>query len=863
MNDSASDPKLNKGDCDDPKSRFAKVFGFIGRNAFSLLYCALVGFLIAQNGDGLGIDHFFIESDDFSSRIQGDWTLIFVSPGFLTGYSIYTFSFIAWLFMFISFRSAVKEADKASTPLTGLIVNYTIPSMAFSVIYFGIWLGFGREVFATCDPNPLLADCSGQLHPGEGLRIVSGFLVGVVASLVTIVMFARGVLYLSEVYHLWQFSGLSTAERIAELKQLNQIYFGHMIYRLMAAVGVITLFMISVFFDKFFLLIYGLSVVLLVLFVALRSRIPGYAKAKRYFCYVTIIFASVCIVFMLETVVPVIAIFALLALIYMIPHVLMDFRIEWRLLIILLSVTLIGGRFYFSDQDFRLTFDNIVRAANVNAYDAPLMLSDDARSDLEPVNLSQKCADGLKDAEAYRMVNPNASLASWYGQRFKSGDPKPKLVMIATSGGAYRSAFWTAMVLDRIALASSDADSSLKGFLDSIKVITGASGGMVGASYLTALADQTGMAGGVQHSIEKDIFLSQLREDIPASGGGDLGQELPSLRDSLAPVIKQLIQGDLPHIFSPDRNQHDRGKALEQQWLSLDETFADLRTGEHEGWRPSIIFSPMMIETGQPLLISNLDMSKLARVSKDQAEVFFDMFPCSRATFKLATAARMNATFPYVSPAVSLPTKPRRRIVDAGYYDNYGVSLAAAYLSSPEISEWIMEYTSGVIILELRAFPLNSGSEIRCVPKQEDDETDEGSSFPIGWLTSPIEGAIRARGSTMVFRNDQELENVRRLYELLQRKMEKRNDAASAGEGPEPETETAASTQISSDTATEHPFIKTFTFVNATPVSMSWQVPNDEEIAMKECLRVLWEDEGLGKEMAAFWNRDRETANVQ
>ncbi|MEM7212421.1 MAG: hypothetical protein AAF479_11100, partial [Pseudomonadota bacterium] len=404
---------------------------------------------------------------------------------------------------------------------------------------------------------------------------------------------------------------------------------------------------------------------------------------------------------------------------------------------------------------------------------------------------------------------------------------------------------------------------SLEGFLDSIKVITGASGGMVGASYLTALADPMGMTGDVQSAIEKDIFLSQLRQDLPDSERSDLGQELPSLRDSLAPVIKQLIQGDLPHIFSPNRNQQDRGKALEQQWLSLDETFADLRTGEHEGWRPSIIFSPMMIETGQPLLISNLDMSKLARVSKDQAEVFFDMFPCSRATFKLATAARMNATFPYVSPAVSLPTKPRRRVVDAGYYDNYGVSLAAAYLSSPEISAWIMEHTSGVVILELRAFPLNSGNETRCVPKQEDDETDGGSSFPIGWLTSPIEGAIRARGSTMVFRNDQELENVRRVYELLQRKMKERKDAASVGGGPELETETAASTQASSDAVNEHPFIKTFTFVNATPVSMSWQVPNDEEIAMKECLRVLWEDEGLGKEMVSFWNRDRHAAKTQ
>ena len=41
---------------------------------------------------------------------------------------------------------------------------------------------------------------------------------------------------------------------------------------------------------------------------------------------------------------------------------------------------------------------------------------------------------------------------------------------------------------------------------------------------------------------------------------------------------------------------------------------------------------------------------------------FFRLFPESRARFHLSTAARMNATFPFLSPAVSLPTRPPRRI---------------------------------------------------------------------------------------------------------------------------------------------------------------------------------------------------------
>ena len=35
---------------------------------------------------------------------------------------------------------------------------------------------------------------------------------------------------------------------------------------------------------------------------------------------------------------------------------------------------------------------------------------------------------------------------------------------------------------------------------------------------------------------------------------------------------------------------------------------------------------------------------------------FFKLFPDAHDTFEIGTAARMSATFPVVSPAVSLPT---------------------------------------------------------------------------------------------------------------------------------------------------------------------------------------------------------------
>src|SRR5690348_15616845 len=78
---------------------------------------------------------------------------------------------------------------------------------------------------------------------------------------------------------------------------------------------------------------------------------------------------------------------------------------------------------------------------------------------------------------------------------------------------------------------------------------------------------------------------------------------------------------------------------------------------------------------------------------------FFKLFPLA-TDFQVATAVRMNATFPLVSPTVELPTRTRRRVVDAGYYDNYGIQVASAWLQMNR--EWLVENTSGVLLVQIR-----------------------------------------------------------------------------------------------------------------------------------------------------------------
>jgi hypothetical protein len=72
-------------------------------------------------------------------------------------------------------------------------------------------------------------------------------------------------------------------------------------------------------------------------------------------------------------------------------------------------------------------------------------------------------------------------------------------------------------------------------------------------------------------------------------------------------------------------------------------------------------------------------------------------------SLRFLSALRMNATFPYITPNVSLPSTPAMEIMDAGLSDNFGVSDAVRFLYV--FRQWIGENTSGVILLSIRDTP--------------------------------------------------------------------------------------------------------------------------------------------------------------
>lgn len=366
-------------------------------------------------------------------------------------------------------------------------------------------------------------------------------------------------------------------------------------------------------------------------------------------------------------------------------------------------------------------------------------------------------------------------------------EQKPKLVVVAASGGAYRATFWTALVLDRIR-ARSAPGGDLEGMAQSIRLLTGASGGMIATAYMATLPPDKVAPGTPTEELDPSL-VGALKGDIAKTN--ELA-EAPTHRgnmDSLSTVTQTLVQHD---IFTPlwgERYRIDRGRALEQQWKSLDVPFSDLRRWAAEGSRPFIIVSPVIAQTGQPLLISNLDLPDIlspdagcaagpADPGRPNRSVdLFQAFPDAINTFRLATAVRMSATFPLVTPSVSLPTSPPVRVVDAGYFDNFGMSIALAYLKQCDVRELITQNTSGVIIIQINAYPVEARNAASAAADGSDGMTkdkdcrDDQAAADSSWagrslssLTSALEGLFSARQASMIYRNDQELSAVQEIY---------------------------------------------------------------------------------------------------
>jgi predicted acylesterase/phospholipase RssA len=438
----------------------------------------------------------------------------------------------------------------------------------------------------------------------------------------------------------------------------------------------------------------------------------------------------------------------------------------------------------------------------------------------------------------------------------RAGEPAP-LVVVAVSGGGLRSAAWTFTVLRAMEEKFLDEPDPNKrvDFPAHVRIITGASGGMLGAAYYVLTLPARRDVTSADYCKTRKQQLKELSELLTT--------------DDLTPLVKQHVYEDLPNLFSPWPARFDRGKELERAWSRnlrttgsgargvLDATFDEIRDDERTGVRPSLVFTPMMVEDGRRLIVSNLDMRHAitnegnllvaaeptsihdAECYSREALELFRLFPDSARRFRLSSAVRMSASFPFISPAVSLPTRPRRRVVDAGYYDNYGVSLAAAWLFSTNHRVWIDKVASKVLLVQIRDGVDHPQRRL----ERLDAESSSGVSRSTEELSSPLEGLYNARVGSSSFRNDAGLE-------LLSQFNSSQNNPLGTGQRA----------------GQQYQWFQVVNFELPEPAALSWYLSAGEQKRIREAIESGPLKLEFGNRMDAvklWWITSRKTVSVQ
>ena len=260
----------------------------------------------------------------------------------------------------------------------------------------------------------------------------------------------------------------------------------------------------------------------------------------------------------------------------------------------------------------------------------------------------------------------------------KTGQPKPKLIIAASSGGGMRAALWSYRCLEH-------ANSITNGqFQKQLHLLTGASGGMLGAAY----------------------FREKIISESPNSFGTD-----KISADLLNRIMISLIGNNyLPAL----RTEWERGKAFETEFernthCFTGKTLQDYQLPETEAVIPRFILTPTITNDARRLFISATPVRFLTKSDSInpfyQNEIrgidFLSFFQSAKAEqLKMTSALRMNATFPIILPPVELPSEPPMVVMDAGLSDNFGIETAVAFTRT--FKDWILQETGGVIFVLIR-----------------------------------------------------------------------------------------------------------------------------------------------------------------
>lgn len=276
-------------------------------------------------------------------------------------------------------------------------------------------------------------------------------------------------------------------------------------------------------------------------------------------------------------------------------------------------------------------------------------------------------------------------------------DRKPKMVFLCVSGGGKRAALWTFTALQT-------ADSATAGKLMNHSIlISGASGGLIGASFF------------------RELKLREQHDQTVTPYS--LGHRAKISTDNLNPMIFSLLANDLFVGFTRFQyagNQYlrDRGYTFEEQLNQItgglmDKPITAYFEPEQRADIPMMILTPTIVNDGRKLYIASRPvtflnyelMSSPDLYSQKYSGVDFQRLFAEHGadSLRFLSALRMAATFPYITPNTTLPTEPAIHIMDAGISDNFGLNDAVRFLYA--YRDWIAENTSGVVVVSIRDSP--------------------------------------------------------------------------------------------------------------------------------------------------------------
>ncbi|MEZ5400850.1 MAG: patatin-like phospholipase family protein [Bryobacteraceae bacterium] len=310
----------------------------------------------------------------------------------------------------------------------------------------------------------------------------------------------------------------------------------------------------------------------------------------------------------------------------------------------------------------------------------------------------------------------------------KAGVDPNTIIIVAASGGGIQAAAWTATVFEGLVRAFPER------FAKHVRLVSGVSGGSVGLMYCVA-AYRDG-----------DIPHRELSTAVLGSADGD-----PLFRLASAASLDYAAWGfafpDFFRSWIPVFSQEvDRAWALSRAWVRYRgmESLADATLGKwaedaRRGARPAVVFNATIAETGARYLLSTFHLRQPLVGRRE----FATSVP--ERDIHAATAARLSAAFPYVSPAsrAAAPCGDAEcgHVIDGGYYDNYGIASVVDFVREglPDVRG------KRVMLVQIEVGPFGD---------REVGRTDRGWFYQ---LLAPPLGLLHVWGAAMRSRNEVEV----------------------------------------------------------------------------------------------------------